>query len=241
MESTRSTRTPGWRLRSSRTAKWKHSGLQRDAGRKQKPRARPGVTEHEHDTSSSAGFATLVECQGRASWAIHNRTPEDAATLMREGEIRDGPGVAGPLPAKSPRSSSVARQSILSQQQRSSLAFSSPDAPRWLVELGLGLGNDASRTSGGGMRLVNHDDRDELSAVPPGAVEGRGRCNGVPAEDSPRRTTFRRHHDAGTVDVIDLPPLYTDIQRDQAMCLDPAPGDAERSPSGPAPEDGGSP
>jgi hypothetical protein len=77
------------------------------------------------------------------------------------------------------------------------------------------------------MRVVNHDDPDELPAVPPGTAEPHRRSQVPQIDDSPRRTTFRRHEDAGRVDVVDLPPLYTDVPRDGAMRLEGGPGDAE--------------
>ena len=77
----------------------------------------------------------------------------------------------------------------------------------------------------GGMRIVNHDHPDDLPAVDPTAggtsgngtagASGHGRRGQRNSDDfNNRRMEFRRHADAGRVDYVDLPPLYTDVPRD---------------------------
>lgn len=121
----------------------------------------------------------------------------------------DTPGVAGPLPTKSrisdspsspsqPVSNSGLKHDLLSHS-------SSPRTP-------------TSGQAGGPMRVINHDDPATLPALPPGARLSDDRSRRRP-ESGP---TFRRHADAGRVpmnrpheeDVVDLPPLYTDVPRD---------------------------
>lgn len=209
--------------------------------------------EHGHEierdsaTTTSAGFAGLGAGQGRSSWIVHN-----ADGLAGDGEERDGPGTAGPLPSKTARGANASpnpahppRISMVSTTSSSGKAGQS-------VGPGAGAGAGAGPGVGGGMRIANPDansNPDESSQssrrgsanLPhPGSAGLRRAGEGYSGDDSPRRTQFRRHEDAGRVDVVDLPPLYTDVPRDGALRLDGGPGDAEASPI-PSPGARGSP
>lgn len=73
--------------------------------------------------------------------------------------------------------------------------------------------------SGSGMRVVNHDRPDELPAV--NSSNTRHAHAPRNSSDFNRRMEFRRHADAGRVDYVDLPPLYTDVPRDNALMRGP--------------------
>lgn len=140
-----------------------------------------------------AGLATGGEGEGQ-DWELHDI------------EGRTGPGVAGPLPAKiSPHAAIPMLSSPLSSQGQS------------------------PAQGHGQMRITNPSDPSGLPALPPGAGlsnhrGGRRSDNDLhdPFAINPNRT-FRRHEDAGRVrlpgqgreEVVDLPPLYTDIRRDE--------------------------
>jgi hypothetical protein len=95
-----------------------------------------------------------------------------------------------------------------------------PGTARSQVESGSAEGNGGAGMSRGGHWVrhwvLDHNDSDEFLPLPP-AVEGSRESDGVTTGDSPPRTTFRRHEDAGAVDVVDLPPLYSDIRRGPIM------------------------
>ncbi|WVQ78809.1 hypothetical protein IAT38_000900 [Cryptococcus sp. DSM 104549] len=70
-----------------------------------------------------------------------------------------------------------------------------------------------------GMRVVNHDNPENLPTLPPGATythphQPVGRRRAQQQHDG--QPTFRRHADAGRVEaeVVDLPPLYSEVPRD---------------------------
>lgn len=96
---------------------------------------------------------------------------------------------------------------------------------------GAGLGHSPSagrggQGGGGGMRVVNHDNPDDLPAISSsGLSQGQGQGQSRHAQrnshDYNRRMEFRRHADAGRVDYVDLPPLYTDVPRDAAVLSGP--------------------
>jgi hypothetical protein len=211
------------------------------------PEGYEGPEGHGHDnerdsaTTTSAGFAGLGAGQGRSSWIVHN-----ADGLAGDGEERVGPGTAGPLPLKTPRGANASRNPA--HPPRISTVSTTPSSGKAGqaagpgAGAGLGVGATAGPGMGGGMRIANPDAnsnpdegsqssrRGSANLPPPGSAGLRRAGEGYPGDDSPRRTQFRRHEDAGRVDVVDLPPLYTDVPRDGALRLDGAPGDAEASP-----------
>lgn len=81
-----------------------------------------------------------------------------------------------------------------------------------------------------GLRIANHEDPTALPTLPRGASlddspgpSGQGTGRQRRSQDHLRQPTFRRHEDAGRwrgaeqqqeEEVVDLPPLYTDIHRD---------------------------
>lgn len=148
-----------------------------------------------------------------------------ADMTSRETFEEDRPGVAGPLPSKSqtrlPESPSTSSRPTIPGPALKNDLLAHPSSPR------------SPTTSGqpGPMRIINHDNPATLPAVPPGTrlsgdISRRGRDSGP---------TYRRHEDAGRVpvnrpqeeDVVDLPPLYTDVPRD---------GDVELGNGGPTAE-----
>lgn len=143
-------------------------------------------------TSTSAGFAGLGAGRDR-----------DGGSLAGEGERREGPGMAGPLPSKSPISHSPRLSSPPSRPPTDDFI------PRYKRDH-LSLPPGASSTPGpsGPMRVVNHDDSQNISVVPMSESETQRRRES-------RMPQFRRHEDAGRVDIVDLPPLYTDVPRER--------------------------
>jgi len=75
------------------------------------------------------------------------------------------------------------------------------------------------------LRITNPADASEIAILPPGAsLDGTppARDRVRTSHDRDRQRTFRRHEDAGRwrvseqEEVVDLPPLYTDIRRDDS-------------------------
>ena len=167
-------------------------------------------------TVTTAGLAGLG-----AGLPIHRQAHDEDGRAS-------GPGVAGPLPLKTPHrlpepptpASSSRSQSV--HAMKSDLLNRSPDiAPSLPVQ----------QAPAGAMRIVNHDDPYGLPALPPGARHDD------PSRDPRRRgpgrrsmetgPTFRRHEDAGRLpvtrreeEIVDLPPLYTDVPRDGPDYMD---------------------
>lgn len=184
-----------------------------------------GVSEGGTMTSAGvAGVGAAAGVGGRGSMG------EDRE---RERERWEGNGVAGPLPSKSPLgpgSSAAGTSTAVSPHQLSppvsrtggsndSVPSLKRDTQNMLglppgAGAGIGLGDGIG--GGGGMRVMNHDHPDYLPAIPVGAGgSGNSRGSGNRQSREDRQPQFRRHADAGRVeDVVDLPPLYTDVPRE---------------------------
>ena len=165
--------------------------------------------------------------------------PPDSGTFVpaleagRDSSYADeesGPGVAGPLPSKSTRPFPVqplshrvsgTETSRTSQSQRDS-----GKAPSNVhISTNTNTGSGAELGGVRSMRLANPDSP-TASSLPSPRAQRRSMPTDSPS--SPRGPTFRRHEDAGRVsypdpsdDVVDLPPLYTEVPRDG-----PRPGEA---------------
>jgi len=128
-----------------------------------------------------------------------------------------GPGVAGPLPQKGSSSSTLQSPLTSTTSRPSTHALKndllSPSSPTSPVAPAGPLPSSA-------MRVINHDDPAALPTLPPGPrLDDRDRERR--RRDPLAGPTFRRHEDAGRVpvtrheeEVVDLPPLYTDVPRD---------------------------
>lgn len=150
------------------------------------------------------------------------RGSTSASSLSGESREPDGPGSAGPLPSKS---------RVTPSQHPSG---SRPSASHVSTDRGTGL------TYPPGAAALGHGEKGESQAMPVvpaaaatsspahlrvanpdagGAVGGRAGGQ-APGGRRDRRShdgpTFRRHEDAGRLEqeVVDLPPLYTDVPQD---------------------------
>ena len=175
------------------------------------------LTSTDGATTTSAGFAGLGA-------GLAGQRSRPSGEDMRPS----GPGVAGPLPRK--ESSSSTPQSPLtatssrpsSHALKNDLLGPSPSSPISPV-------TPAGPPLPGAMRVINHDDPAALPALPPGArLDERERRRREPMAGP----TFRRHEDAGRVpvtrreeEIVDLPPLYTDVPRDSPDYM-PSEGDS---------------
>jgi hypothetical protein len=181
-----------------------------------------GVSEG--GTMTSAGVAGVGAAAG-AGVMGRGSMGEDRE---RERERWEGNGMAGPLPSKSPfgpGSSAAGTSTAVSPHELSSPPISrtggSNDSVPSLKRdtqnmLGLPPGAGAAGSGDGGMRIFNHDHPDDLPAMSVGAGgSGNSRGSGNRQSREERQPQFRRHADAGRVeDVVDLPPLYTDVPRE---------------------------
>lgn len=186
------------------------------------------VEMSESGTMTSAGFAGL----GVAG----SRERDSRFTMGEIGKERRGSGMAGPLPTKSTLGPSSSSQS---QSQQYSRPSNSPPlaSPLPISPLNPSSSSNSKRerdranqtalssslppgaSQGGGMRIMNHDRPDELPAIAPISQGYQGGGGGTRrprdrGDQDIREMQFRRHEDAGRVDIVDLPPLYTDVPRE---------------------------
>ena len=144
--------------------------------------------------------------------------PGNTYDLAGESPHPSGSGIALPLASKTPAMPSPSTSSRFASDAQSSHNRKS--------DLEQGIVRQPQRHQGQ-LRVVNHDDPSSiptLPAFPAGASEGSprnslgnqgGRRGSGLASEGPS-AAFRRHADAGRVqqEVVDLPPLYTDVPRD---------------------------
>lgn len=163
--------------------------------------------------SSTAGFAGLGAGTDSSTFG-----PGSSGESSRPSE----PGTAGPLPPKTgvrlsqqtsrPRpevATSNLKSDILSQTDSSP---SEPRIPHTPNQIQNQHQNQNQSQNQGGLRVVNHDDPSSIPALPLSATSDPTHTRRVRPDTGP---TFRRHEDAGRVEqVVDLPPLYTDVPRD---------------------------
>lgn len=185
-------------------------------------------------TTTTAGFAGL----GAGMRLDDSR---ERFMIGDEDDRSAGPGVAGPLPLKASSSAEPSSMPRPLPPVQTSLQQGEQSLKNDLVSHP-SLTHPTSSTNhipispappnAGPMRVINHDDPTLLPTLPPGARYGheeRSRNRGT-------GPTFRRHEDAGRVpvrrreeEIVDLPPLYTDIPRDApeytgSSDLDESPG-----------------
>ena len=169
-----------------------------------------------------------------AGYEMDRTTTTDSSRYLDEDHRGSGPGLAGPLPMKSTRPSSAGYptgggftpRNPQSPGMTSTTYGSQIKAPITAQTTSTPSNGPPSPLLGPSMRVVYHDDPESLPMLPPGATANRynngdrRRRSGVPTESGP---TFRRHEDGGRVlsrpavseeEVVDLPPLYTDVPRD---------------------------
>lgn len=162
---------------------------------------------------------------------VSTLSESEAAMLAGEGEYRSGPGFAGPLPGKSTPSP------VYYDHPYGGGGSARQTGHRPYAPAGTGAGGGSSPPPGargknsleaellaqpvptrrqGPFQIANPDHPDQIPAAlpPPLPLEGLGasRRAGGPADPQPR---FRRHQDAGRAEeIVDLPPLYTEVPRD---------------------------
>ena len=181
----------------------------------------------QHDQASNSPDSSFGEMDlGTATSGTYIGSGGAAYAGLRtsnDSDRRDsGPGVAGPLPAKThrspdPPSSSGSRSRTAHSLKAELLGHPTEPVPPLPIQ----------QAPAGSMRIVNHDDPYNIATLPPGA-----RYDDTPVrENRPRRNqggrrsidtgpTYRRHEDAGRLpmtrgeEIVDLPPLYTDVPRD---------------------------
>ena len=177
--------------------------------------------ESREGTMTSAGFA------GVGAGLVPSRSA--SGDILEESDRPSGPGVAGPLPSKNQPPSSPSsptspgrtlptrrplsgtshslKNDLLTQSSDTNVMFPPP-----VVTPNQGMNQGISQ--GRSMRVINPDDPTSLPTLPPGSRvdDRRSRAAGP---------TYRRHEDAGRVpvrrdreEIVDLPPLYTDVPRD---------------------------
>lgn len=162
-------------------------------------------------TITSAGFAGLGAGVGAGLAGQRSRSSGDDARLS-------GPGVAGALPQKGSHTSQSPSTSSQPANQTLKNELLSGGTPGMETSIG-------TTTAPGAMRVVNHDNPASIPTLPPGARlddRERERERERRRRDPLAGPTFRRHEDAGRIpdmrgreeEVVDLPPLYTDVPRD---------------------------
>ncbi|KAK4690066.1 CDP-diacylglycerol---serine O-phosphatidyltransferase, partial [Tremellales sp. Uapishka_1] len=126
-------------------------------------------------------------------------------------------------------STSTSGEDPFLQREASPLPRKSASSPPTLIPMAAvkstGLQNqnqtqiqNQNQGQSGNFRVVNNDPSAEPPALPPGAEFASPHPN---ANALPRRRNemggleFRRHVDAGRVQIEDLPPMYTDVPRDR--------------------------